>query len=266
MSEEKKRRRRRDVTNVIIIIASVAGILAAGGATLAGVLSSGALGGNGAGLAQQEVRPVWVDALNNTIKGQGFDWLELDVSDRIATIGGEAASDTIATRGFNAAQTAIRNDAAASADVDLVINNIKVAGQQGLGEAFARLGRLPAAAACQQAFIETLAGRFVGFERASARITGESAQLLDALSGVALRCQAHQIEVGGHTDLSGGAGRNLLLSQARADAVKEYLVSRNVPAGQLSAIGYGEERPIDTSGGPEADARNRRIEFAVRAG
>lgn len=263
MSEEKKRRRRRDVTNVIIVIASVAGIIAAGGAALTGVLASGAVGNQAAEEAPQ-APPAWIGPLKDRINANGFSWIDLAWSDRIATISGQAPDEQAAARGFASAESALRADPVAGSETDLVVNNIRVGGESGLGEAFAALGRRPDAVACQEAFIATLAGRFVGFERGSARITSESAQLLDALSAVAIRCQAHQIEVAGHTDLSGSARDNLLLSMARADAVRSYLIDRNVPADQLSALGYGEEQPIDAGEGAEADARNRRIEFIVR--
>ena len=77
------------------------------------------------------------------------------------------------------------------------------------------------------------------------------------------------IQVDGHTDatpLSGG-GRfadNWELSQARAlSVVRQMSEVEGIPADRLSANGFGEFQPIDVSGTPEGEARNRRIEIKL---
>ncbi|MFC6490955.1 peptidoglycan -binding protein [Nitratireductor sp. GCM10026969] len=76
------------------------------------------------------------------------------------------------------------------------------------------------------------------------------------------------LRVDGHTDdvpLT-GTGRyrdNWELSAARAIAVVEFLIDQGVPASRLVAAGFGEYQPLDTSGTPEARARNRRIELKL---
>ena len=72
------------------------------------------------------------------------------------------------------------------------------------------------------------------------------------------------IEVQGHTDSQGSASYNLKLSQLRAEAVKEYLVTRHgIDPNRLIARGYGETRPIASNRNREGRARNRRVEFVV---
>jgi OOP family OmpA-OmpF porin len=51
--------------------------------------------------------------------------------------------------------------------------------------------------------------------------------------------------------------------EQRADAVRAYLVEKGVPEGQLTAVGYGAERPAVATGNEVAMAANRRIEFTV---
>jgi outer membrane protein OmpA-like peptidoglycan-associated protein len=70
-------------------------------------------------------------------------------------------------------------------------------------------------------------------------------------------------DVEGHTDSKGSDKYNKKLSQARADAVREYLVGRGVKRDRLVAKGYGEERPIDSNRSNDGRARNRRVEFNV---
>lgn len=72
------------------------------------------------------------------------------------------------------------------------------------------------------------------------------------------------IVVEGHTDANGSDSANLILSQDRADAVKQYLVaSFAVDAEKISSIGYGEARPIATNETADGRARNRRIDLVM---
>jgi outer membrane protein OmpA-like peptidoglycan-associated protein/uncharacterized protein YidB (DUF937 family) len=71
------------------------------------------------------------------------------------------------------------------------------------------------------------------------------------------------IEVGGHTDNSGDETSNFQLSQARADAVRTYLVSQGVNPAMLVTKGYGDTRPVSSNDTDEGRFRNRRIEFTV---
>lgn len=66
------------------------------------------------------------------------------------------------------------------------------------------------------------------------------------------------IEVGGHTDTRGSAAYNQKLSERRAVAVKNELIRNGVAPHRISAIGYGETRPISSS-----DAVNRRVEILI---
>lgn len=82
-----------------------------------------------------------------------------------------------------------------------------------------------------------------------------------ALTAVALCLERRRYIVGGHTDSRGSAIGNLVLSQARAQSVVDFLVLQGVPAEQLVPKGYGETRPVDTNRNEKGRARNRRIDF-----
>jgi outer membrane protein OmpA-like peptidoglycan-associated protein len=119
------------------------------------------------------------------------------------------------------------------------------------------------AESCTKLFSDTLVGKTVNFDTGAATIQADSKPVLDELAGVAGRCAAFKISVGGHTDAVGAAEANKSLSQARAAAVVAYLTEKGVPATQLTAVGYGEEKLIDKGDTEEARAKNRRIEFTV---
>lgn len=119
------------------------------------------------------------------------------------------------------------------------------------------------AATCNTQFKQALVGKSINFDTGDAVIAADSRPLLGQLAEVATRCQAYAIEIGGHTDTVGDAAMNKELSQRRADAVRAFLVGKGVPAGQLTAVGYGAERPAVVTGNEVEMAANRRIEFTV---
>jgi len=72
-----------------------------------------------------------------------------------------------------------------------------------------------------------------------------------------------KIEIGGHTDSKGSETYNQRLSENRAKAVTDYLISKGVPEKRLQFKGYGKAQPIDTNETEEGRARNRRVEFKI---
>jgi outer membrane protein OmpA-like peptidoglycan-associated protein len=72
-----------------------------------------------------------------------------------------------------------------------------------------------------------------------------------------------RIVVEGHSDSVGSDADNLKLSQARADSVRTYLVSKGVKADRITAVGKGESVPIADNKSPEGRANNRRVEIVV---
>lgn len=72
-----------------------------------------------------------------------------------------------------------------------------------------------------------------------------------------------KIRVEGHTDARGDAAANLLLSEQRAQAVLEALVSMGVASDRISALGMGEDFPIASNEDEEGRARNRRVDVIL---
>ena len=73
----------------------------------------------------------------------------------------------------------------------------------------------------------------------------------------------YEIEVAGYTDSTGDANGNLVLSQKRAEAVRDALVKDGAPADMLTAKGYGAANPVAGNDTDEGRFRNRRIEYHI---
>lgn len=71
------------------------------------------------------------------------------------------------------------------------------------------------------------------------------------------------VELRGHTDNQGTVERNNILSEARAKAVADYLVSHGIDPTRLTWRGYGKNLPIDTNATPEGRQNNRRVEYKI---
>ncbi|MCB0733540.1 MAG: OmpA family protein [Flavobacteriales bacterium] len=108
-----------------------------------------------------------------------------------------------------------------------------------------------------------LAAKNIHFETASATIKEESKADLDTIVLILLDNPTLQASVEGHTDDVGDDAANMNLSQSRADAVRNYLISKGVDGSRITAKGYGETDPIATNSTEEGRALNRRVEVAL---
>lgn len=100
----------------------------------------------------------------------------------------------------------------------------------------------------------------VVFDTGKSTLRPESYPKLDRVFEYLKHRKSLKIEISGHTDNVGTPRSNKILSQQRAEACRQYLLSKGIDSGRIKATGYGEERPIasnDTPGGRQA---NRRIE------
>ncbi len=104
------------------------------------------------------------------------------------------------------------------------------------------------------------------FEGNDAALSAEGIVLLDEAILILRGNPSTRVVVEGHTDDEGDAEDNLALSQQRAEAVVAYLVTGGIEPDRLTAIGYGEERPIADNVTDEGRAQNQRIEFVIEEG
>ena len=86
---------------------------------------------------------------------------------------------------------------------------------------------------------------------------------LDRLVNLMKQLPNLRVELSGHTDNTGSEVLNNRLSQKRAEAVVEYLISKGISADKLTAKGYGSTAPIDSNQTPEGRQNNRRTEFEI---
>ncbi|MCP3974617.1 MAG: OmpA family protein [bacterium] len=104
------------------------------------------------------------------------------------------------------------------------------------------------------------------FEVASARLSAEAMVLLDSAIEILQDNPTTVLTVEGHTDDVGTEEDNRLLSEARAQAVVDYLVAGGVAEERLAAVGFGESQPIADNGTADGRSENRRIQFVVEQG
>lgn len=109
-------------------------------------------------------------------------------------------------------------------------------------------------------------GDFVYFDLDSYDIRSDAMSVLDAQAAWLMRYPAVQIRVEGNCDERGTREYNLALGARRANAVRDYLVSRGVASGRISTLSWGKERPIDPGTGEEAWSRNRNGHTVIIAG
>ncbi len=104
----------------------------------------------------------------------------------------------------------------------------------------------------------------LGFAFDSAELDAESKAALDAAVDVIKSHSAVKMDVVGYTDTSGPEAYNLKLSERRAQAAVDYLVSQGIDADQLRAVGRGEADPVASNDTRDGRERNRRVELVVQ--
>jgi OOP family OmpA-OmpF porin len=103
------------------------------------------------------------------------------------------------------------------------------------------------------------------FDVDRATIKPESNGLLDEIVTVIQKNQQlRKISIEGHTDSDGSDQHNQKLSEARAGAVKAYLLQHGVSEQRLASAGFGESKPIADNGTADGKEQNRRVEFLIK--
>ncbi len=130
-------------------------------------------------------------------------------------------------------------------------------------EALDPVEQAPTPERCEAQVQAILVDNKITFAPGSATLDNESRAALDQIADVLRDCGALELEVAGHTDSQGRAETNLALSQARAEAVINALLSRRVLVSGMEARGYGAEHPIADNATAAGREANRRIEMTL---
>ncbi len=115
----------------------------------------------------------------------------------------------------------------------------------------------------QKIIDDALKNRIIEFESGSAILTDAGNKILDEMVVALTKVGAKKVKIIGHTDSSGDANKNTVLSQERAMAVQNYLVSKSIAVERLSTAGKGSSQPVADNSTTEGRKKNRRIEFEV---
>lgn len=105
------------------------------------------------------------------------------------------------------------------------------------------------------------AAQTIKFETGTAKLTSNSYPILDKIADILNRNPAHKLAISGHTDSIGSREDNQTLSENRAKACHDYLISRGINPVRLGYKGYGETVPLADNKFKEGRDQNRRIEF-----
>jgi OmpA-OmpF porin, OOP family len=119
----------------------------------------------------------------------------------------------------------------------------------------------PAPASVRQAVV-IQADALFDFDKSVVRPDGKKSidDALDKLRGVDLE----MVIATGHTDSIGTDAYNQRLSERRAAAVKDYLVSKGIPSAKVTTIGKGESQPVATNKTSEGRQKNRRVDIEFK--
>ena len=206
--------------------------------------------------------------LSNELSDEGFSWLRVSMSGKVATLIGTAPTRDMKELAYRAGRNLVESDLSAGEIVNIVVDAISIRGNGApVGTALMDLSADPSLSACEAAYATIMQSDDVAFIPSESIIENESARLLDAATGVALLCSAFTIEIAGYVPVDTSEDLAMDLSQRRASAVKDYLMAYGANPEQLTARGYGVRRSeapaLDVAENQDA---GRAIEFIVRPG
>ncbi|RIV43903.1 OmpA family protein [Flagellimonas pelagia] len=103
--------------------------------------------------------------------------------------------------------------------------------------------------------------RTILFDTGKSSIKAESTSVMVDIIQILNEYPNAKFTVEGHTDSQGSDATNQALSEKRANAVRDFLIDKGISASRLTAIGYGESKPIATNNTRAGRAQNRRVEI-----
>jgi outer membrane protein OmpA-like peptidoglycan-associated protein len=132
--------------------------------------------------------------------------------------------------------------------------------------AIADLARIGAVTQETRGTVITLSGSVLFASSKYALLPAAQAKLSEVALALLAGDPSSTFLVEGHTDTQGKDDANMVLSQNRANAVRDYLIQHEIAADRITAAGLGEGRSISDNSSAEGRANNRRVEIVVRPG
>jgi len=203
--------------------------------------------------SQRELQRVRMEAERQRMESE----LQAEESERLRAEGEQSAQEAEAAKA-QAAQTQRLFEAQAKA-ADLARQEARLA-EATAGDLRKRLQNLRATRGAQgmQMTLDDIA-----FAPGQANLRPEAKASLGQLIAFVNRDPGKPIRIEGHTDSRGATNANRVLSQRRADAVRDALIAAGVAAGRISSVGLGEEQPVADNESEEGRARNRRVDVIL---
>lgn len=109
-----------------------------------------------------------------------------------------------------------------------------------------------------------MSAKNIFFATGSAKLLTKSNASLNSIYSILNDNPTYMADISGHTDNTGKAEKNQTLSEARANAVKAYMVSKGIAENRLTAEGYGQDKPVADNKTAAGRAKNRRVEIGIR--
>ncbi len=109
-----------------------------------------------------------------------------------------------------------------------------------------------------------MSAKNIFFATGSAKLLAKSNASLNNIYSILNDNPTYMADISGHTDNTGKAEKNQAISEARANAVKAYLVSKGIDESRLTAAGYGQDKPVANNKTAAGRAKNRRVEIGIR--
>jgi len=216
---------------------------------------------------QQRMRGVERSVAALSVKAEDAAALAARASERATAA--EAAAQTAALgRQVAEEETATARQEATNAQekaaaVQVEAEQIRKRAEAEVGRLEEALGQIAETRRTALGLVMNLGGDHLKFEFDKAELRPEDKELLSRIAGILLTSHDYTISVNGHTDDLGSDAYNQKLSERRAQAVRDYLVTAGLPESILSVEGHGKALPLVPGSSDRARAQNRRVELGI---
>lgn len=158
----------------------------------------------------------------------------------------------------------VRGDVRSAADKDAVAADLTGALPTGFTLANEiNVVAAPPEVAAADSLIKAALIQPIPFATGTATLGDGASAILDKVAEALTQYPSVKVTVEGHTDNTGNAAANQRLSEARAQSAMKYLADKGIAADRMTAVGYGQTRPVADNATDEGKAQNRRVVFST---